>query len=165
MNRRGLSFAIDILPDLFLLFALFASTTLAAGIGQLETPDTLPYQATLITNRLLYASHGISYTHPVTRQIRPYIIDAKKFTQNYIDEHLYYGATKDGNAYYAAKITLNDKTIYYNKDNYDRWRPQAGTPTFLGRTTSIANTTTPVLIKEGEDIIQGTLHVEVIARP
>lgn len=165
MNRRGISFAIDILPDLFLLFALFASVVMNANLGQVSAPDTLPYQTVMITNRLLHSPNGISYIDPVTRRVYPHIIDATKFGEEELEEHLYYGSVRQGNDHYAAKITLEDEVMYYNKDRYERWRPMAETPVFGGREKSVRDVSTPVLIRQGESLIPGTLNVEVVARP
>lgn len=120
-----------------------------------------PAEREILIQRILFSPNGISYYNPLTGIVEAGTIDLKKFEKNVLDKAIHYDRD-----YMAARMDLNDLETgkpyvgYYNKDFYQEKIVLRGLKGSGG--VDILERNFYVLIKDGEEIHNGTLNFEVV---
>lgn len=114
MNKKGVLFDWLIWSIRITLLAIVIYCIVAITISPLEEDlNTHDLDYTFLLNRLFYSPNSISYVDDLTGRVYPGIIDLSKFNEETLNK------TLGTSSRFAVKITLGDKVIYNNKDNYD----------------------------------------------
>lgn len=87
--------------------------------------DLFEFQASLLSQRLLYSPNGLAYADPATGRSYPGVIDAAKLKDPKTAENLANTIFYDEPSI-AAKILVGENTVYYNKAYYDKYFPLIG---------------------------------------
>jgi hypothetical protein len=146
----------------FLLIMLIVSMILLSIFlnNKFDVTDT---QAEILISGFIYGTGGISYYDPVTGRIYPQIIELDQLDSAELEAGLYF----PDNNMMTARITVKDKdrqstlkTMYYNKEWYDNWKPLIPLKHLkgIGGVTDFRRTI-PVILKD-EDGTLSSAYVE-----
>ncbi|MBS1267039.1 MAG: hypothetical protein MAG795_01010 [Candidatus Woesearchaeota archaeon] len=120
-------------------------------------------QSQVIFNNIFYSKKCFSYQDPELNRIVPGTIDLNKFTEDTINNCLYFGEPNNMAAALVTLVSIKDGTetdLYYNKEGYEILEPRTsfdGT----GAAKSFSHTKY-VFIKSEDSISPGVLYIKLI---
>jgi len=140
--------------------ALIIPTTIV-GLFIATSIDTAGLEADILVQWILYSPNGLGYLDTASQQAPLGIIDADKLaaamTDRALDKEITSNDPRQG-----AKITIGDKTAYYNKGLYNDYAPLARTRLpGLGGARRFVRQLPVVLRENGHDTVT-TATIEVI---
>jgi hypothetical protein len=161
MDKRAGLFEFDLLWFLNLALMIFvASGTIYLVSYSLNSQkDLSTLRANVFLTRALYSQEGLSYHDDATGRLYPGILDIDRFRNKYLDEADHY----ENNRMISANISLFSKDgilmrqFIYNPEMFRIWKPAT---TF--KDYARIKMTRSILIKNGNNIEQGTIVTEVV---
>ena len=154
------------LPRLFFLIAVVLSIVILAKATIKTEIDVFDANSEIFFQRIVYGNDGFSYIDNNINRLYPAIIDIERFKNQNMEKAFYYG---DENREVGARIILRDfegtiqESIKYNQEFYDEKDVLVRADWTEGKGT-VRSTTKKVyvLIRDGNEIKEGTLEVKII---
>jgi len=133
MNKKGLfsEDAVFMILNLLLLIIVAVFLVFLINLFTVQELDIQRLEAEVLKDRILYSKNCISFYDSEIDRSYPGIIDMEKFSEENLKNCLFF---VEENRNIATKLTLLNpnneeiKTIYYNKEWYDKWLPLIGIP-------------------------------------
>ena len=174
-NKRSLISGemIMAIPQIIFLIAVLFAFVILIKIYIITQIDVRQVDVNIFINRVLMSKGALSYYDEDIDRVYPGIVSLQRFLEissinpNALDnEIMSYGAD---NPILAANMTLRregyaDILAYYNKENFDRWKPKV-LPEVRGGPGSVKafERQRYVLVKEGDVLLPGILDFFIIS--
>ena len=155
LNKKGMSEAVLWIIRITMLIAVVAVINFikAAALEQsLQTYDTEFY---ILNTKVLYSPAGLAYQSPTTGRTYPGIIDMNDMNETKLNTTITQNI--------PTKITVTDmshetiKEIYFNRERFEILGPLT-----FSKKYDLINKTNYVLIKEGNELKQGLLTIQMV---
>lgn len=168
-SRKGIMsmyFVTWMMRFIFLVIVLVVCVVLISKFlnNRFNTQDV---QAEVLMNGMIYGPGGIGYVDPLTSRMYPEIIDVSQLNAAELDYAFYF----PNNNLITAKVDLRKqgeqypmKTVYYNKEWWDNWKPLLARKNLkgIGGVTDYTKTIPVIIRDENGDLSSGYVDFQFV---